>query len=168
MNQDDYVFISYSRRDREFVEKLSSDLRKRGISVWIDTENIQAGTNWQSEIERGLGNASALIFVISPNSTKSKWMIEELTATIQLHKIVLPVIIRDVDVNELPPLIRQIQWADFRASYADGFSSLIKGLESISRSPTPLKALEKKSKGYIFISYAEEDADFAQELKKVF
>jgi hypothetical protein len=165
MNQDDYVFISYSRRDSQFVEKLSSDLRERGISTWIDTAAIQPGTNWKSEIERALRNASALIFVISPDSTKSQWMIRELTATIQLHKTVLPVIIQDVDETELPSAIREVQWADFRASYSDGFGSLLRGLESISRSSTPLEAPVKKSKGYVFLSYAEEDTDFAQELK---
>ena len=31
------VFVSYSRRDGEFVRALAADLESRGKSVWIDT-----------------------------------------------------------------------------------------------------------------------------------
>jgi len=91
MSKSDYVFISYSRTDNNFVEKLSADLRKQGISVWIDNQKIQAGANWMEEITKGLNNASALIYVISSDSVKSKWVERELQYIIQQNKIVLPV-----------------------------------------------------------------------------
>jgi len=71
------IFISYSRHDTHFVNKLSNDLRKKGIDVWIDRENIMPGQMWQKQVEMGLKKASALIFVISKHSIQSQWTIKE-------------------------------------------------------------------------------------------
>ena len=32
----DYVFISYAREDHDFVLKLATELKDRGISVWLN------------------------------------------------------------------------------------------------------------------------------------
>jgi len=61
----DYTFISYSRQDHTFVDKLVADLQQAGIRVWRDTEQIQAGAQWQREIEDALENAVALLYVSS-------------------------------------------------------------------------------------------------------
>ena len=39
------VFISYSRRDAEFVHRLAGSLRDRGKDVWLDTEGIGGALN---------------------------------------------------------------------------------------------------------------------------
>jgi hypothetical protein len=39
------VFISYSHLDDEFVKRLRQDLASAGISVWIDHEGLQPGTD---------------------------------------------------------------------------------------------------------------------------
>jgi TIR domain len=75
-----YVFISYSRQDKEFVGRLADTLRGAGVQTWTDVENIAAGANWQKEIEKGLLNASVLIYVASKNSVSSQWMDAELQA----------------------------------------------------------------------------------------
>jgi len=73
-----YVFISYSRLDKAFVGRLADSFRVAGVQTWTDLENIAPGSNWQDEIERGLMNASVLIYVASKNSVSSKWMETEL------------------------------------------------------------------------------------------
>ena len=35
------VFVSYSRRDAEFVMRLADDLKSRGKDVWVDVEGIR-------------------------------------------------------------------------------------------------------------------------------
>ena len=52
-----YVFITYSRKDRSFVERLTGVLAAAGVETWTDVSNIEPGQNWQSEIEKGLVNA---------------------------------------------------------------------------------------------------------------
>ena len=60
-----YVFISYSRRDLALVDQLSCDLRRAGFEVWRDVEQIRAGTNWHNQIEAGLSEAVALLYIAS-------------------------------------------------------------------------------------------------------
>ena len=42
------AFISYSRADSAFADKLGEDLEKRGIAVWIDRESIEGGAAWRA------------------------------------------------------------------------------------------------------------------------
>ena len=42
-----HVFISYSRQDKPFAQRLIDELHKRGVKVWIDSE-IKPGTaSWE-------------------------------------------------------------------------------------------------------------------------
>jgi hypothetical protein len=42
------IFISYSRRDKGFVDQLVQDLGKNGFEVWIDWEDIVGGESWRA------------------------------------------------------------------------------------------------------------------------
>ena len=44
------IFISYSRRDQEFVTRLASDLDAQVAGVWFDQSAIQLGEKWHDEI----------------------------------------------------------------------------------------------------------------------
>jgi hypothetical protein len=44
------IFISYSRRDQEFVTHLASDLDAQVVGIWFDQSTIQIGENWHDEI----------------------------------------------------------------------------------------------------------------------
>lgn len=165
MKLKNYVFISYSRYDTPFVDRLAVDLRLRGIEIWIDRENIAPGKNWQEAIEDSVKKASTLIFVLSSNSLKSQWMIHELKAYGEKNKKIIPVAIEDVDVSTLPQFISQIQWADFRQSYDKGLKYLLEALGVSVLQAQPVSPKEKKSKGYAFLSYSEDDFDFVSSLK---
>jgi len=51
MIRTDFFFISYSRQDKAFVDRLADDLRCGGVRVWRDVEEIAPGTNWEREIK---------------------------------------------------------------------------------------------------------------------
>jgi len=159
-----YVFISYSRQDRTFVQRLVSSLREEGVQTWTDLENISPGQEWAQEIERGLLRSSALIYVASRNSTQSEWMDVELRAFLSKNSHVIPVIIDDEGVASLPIPLRQFQWADFRGPFQPAFAALLDGIRGLQQA-SPVAASEAKSKGYVFISYADEDSEFVLELK---
>ena len=40
------AFLSHSKKDKYFIEKLAADLRKCQIDYWLDTEEIRAGKSW--------------------------------------------------------------------------------------------------------------------------
>ena len=180
------VFVSYSRRDQDFVDRLVADLRGHGAKIWLDRESIYAGDNWQEAIESGLAQASTLLYILTPDSLKSAWMSSEVGAAFGQGKRVVPVLAKDVSTEEVPPFLAQFQWVDFRESYDAGLKRLLHGLSLAPIAPEakrPQKAAKttrkaaakraakspaapkRKTKGYAFLSYAEPDRDFVQPLK---
>ncbi len=164
---DPYVFISYSRRDNDFVNQLSYDLNKAGIAVWRDIENIQPGANWQQEIQKYLLQATVLLYIVSENSAKSFWIQNELRAVLNRKIKIIPIILDDIGAHSLPTILKEIQWVDFRDDYHKAFE-LLKEILHFLRKENPESSPERKSKGYVFLSYAEEDTQFVSSLKKFF
>lgn len=159
-----YVFISYSRQDRAFVERLTASLNKAGVRTWTDLENIAAGQDWAKEIERGLTEATALIYVASKNSAHSAFMDAEYKAFLDKGKKVIPIIVDDSGTENLALPLRHFQWVDFRSPFEPALASLLEGIRGL-RTSRPIASRKPKSKGYLFISYADEDEQFVTDLK---
>jgi hypothetical protein len=131
-----YVFISYSRQDREFVERLSRELQGAGIKTWTDTQNISAGANWQQEIEKGLLQADALLYVASGQASSSNWIEYEVEAFRSRKGRVIPLVIDDTGAESMPPSLRRIQWVDFRGDFQSAFAALLGGLQELRGNST--------------------------------
>ena len=68
------VFVSYSRRDQEFVRRLHAALSERGKDAWVDWEDIPATAKWQDELNDGIVSADSFLFVLTPSSlSASRW-----------------------------------------------------------------------------------------------
>jgi hypothetical protein len=162
---DPYVFLSCAGQDKSFVEKLTEGLRSAGIQTWTFWENISAGQNWENEIEDALLHATALIYVASENSRNSPRMEKEVEVFIRKHSVLIPIII-DNSIDNMPTYLRDIQWVDFRHQFQPALLSLIGSLKKLGfRISSPVAATQAKSKGYVFISYADEDFTFVKKLK---
>ncbi len=59
-------FISYSRKDKDFVRKLNDSLDANGVDAWVDWEGIPLSSDWMDEITRAIDGGDAFLFVISP------------------------------------------------------------------------------------------------------
>ena len=80
------VFISYSHRDTEFLDRLRVHLRpleKQGLMDLWDDSKIDAGDQWKAAIEEALGRARVAILLVSADFLASEFIVE----------------------NELPPLL---------------------------------------------------------------
>src|SRR6266498_3589813 len=124
------IFISYSRRDQEFVSRLASDLNAHVAFVWFDRSTIQPGQKWHDEILEGIRECKAFILVLSPDAVESRYVREELNKALELGKPIFPVIYRPAKwTDEFASLIKDIQTIDFRSgSYTDNFHKLVDGL----------------------------------------
>src|SRR5262245_689968 len=56
------LFLSYSRKDLEFVGRLSKALLARDQEVWVDLEGIQPSEDWLNAIHAAIEGADAFIF----------------------------------------------------------------------------------------------------------
>ena len=97
------VFVCYSRRDREFADRLTADLRAGGVSTWRDVDNIPADAaqnrnEWDKAVERALQTCSAMVVVLSPDSVESREVQGEWSYFKNRDQPIFPVIARPCDV----------------------------------------------------------------------
>jgi formylglycine-generating enzyme required for sulfatase activity len=91
------VFISYSRRDGDFVRKLNNALQRLGRETWVDWQNIPRGERWLNQIYLGIEHANAIVCVISRHSLMSEICNEEFHYAFSRNKRVLPLILEAIE-----------------------------------------------------------------------
>ena len=122
----DQIFISYSRRDQEFVFKLATDLESRGGRVWLDQADIQGGEQWQQSISSGIAQSGAFLLVISPDSMDSEYVHLELETAVLQGKPIFPLIYRRASI---PENLSRFQFIDFtQGGYRKNLADLLAGL----------------------------------------
>ena len=95
------VFISYSRKDKEFIKDLVSDLEKSAFSAWVDWDDIPKTARWREEIREGIEGAHTFIFIISGASVTSDECKKEIDYAIDKNKRVIPVMLEEDVENKL-------------------------------------------------------------------
>jgi hypothetical protein len=93
------VFISYSRADRAYVERLARHLRSNAISATYDTA-VSVGDHFPTVLQEMIQNCMALVVVLSPSACASKWVKREMLYAEARGKPVLPLMLVACD----PPL----------------------------------------------------------------
>lgn len=88
------IFISYSRSDRQYVDKYIPVLRRffGNDSVWFD-EEIIGGTNWWAAILSQIKDCDLFLFLMSKSSQRSLYCQAELREAIRLRKAILPIVV---------------------------------------------------------------------------
>ena len=94
------VFISYSRKDSEIVNKITEILSSKGLRLWIDKDGIESGDAFKAVIVRAIKNASVFLFFSSKNSNESPWTIKEVNTAVHLKKPIIPIRLDDADYND--------------------------------------------------------------------
>lgn len=73
------LFISYGRDQivTTFVQKLRTDLERVGFSVWLDSYDIPAGSDWHGAIGAGLSGCKAILPVLTNKYINSRYCVNE-------------------------------------------------------------------------------------------
>jgi WD40 repeat protein len=126
------VFISYSRKNKLFVRKLNKAIDESGIEAWVDWEGIPLSSDWMAEITTALAASDAFIFVITPDSLKSKACMDELELCIKYNKKMIPVLHRDPEKgHKMHPKLASTNWVYMRPKKDDFKTTVPKLIESI-------------------------------------
>ncbi len=120
------IFFSYSRIDgAAFAQRLALDLKQQNFDVWIDQEDIRAGSEWDLEIEKALETCDSLLFLESEKSVTSTHVLDEVYYALEQKKKVIPLIVKD---SKTPYRLQRLQHIDFSTDYDKGFVQLLKAL----------------------------------------
>ena len=150
------MFISYSRQDSEFADKLAKDLRIAGVKVWIDKSDIVYGENWDIAVEDGLYSCNFFLIILSPVSVESKDVRDELNLAINEGKHVIPVIYKDC---RIPLRIQRINYIDMTGEYTDGLTRLLNALG--------VKSVPTKTQGKQNVNKVKTRLDFLDAINKL-
>jgi hypothetical protein len=91
-----HVFISYSRNDRDYVERLASFLDRQGLVVWYDYE-IETGDSFGPRIKAAIGECAVFVPVLTPAAASSKWVIREIGYADSRNKPIMPLLLTACD-----------------------------------------------------------------------
>ncbi len=126
------VFISYSRKDIEFAKKLTGELEKNNLDFWVDWEGIPPTVDWMKQVQKGIEESDVFLFLLSPDSAKSKVCGEEIAHAIKNGKRLIPLTIRDVNPEEVPQGLSHLNWIFFRKkdNFEESFQKLLLGINT--------------------------------------
>jgi len=128
------IFMSYSHHDKDFVDTLAAHLVKHRARVWVDRWELSVGDSIVERVQSAIQEASALLVVLSKASVRSQWCKKELSAGLvreleEKRVVVLPVLVEDCDI---PMLLRDKLYADFRTSFQDGLKVTLEAIAKVT------------------------------------
>lgn len=104
------IFISYSHRDRSWLDRLQVHLRpleRAGLLDRWDDTRIRAGGRWRDEIAEGLARADVAVLLVSADFLASDFIVsEELPALLQAEQarglLILVVVLKPCRLSGTP------------------------------------------------------------------
>lgn len=137
------IFLSYSREDKEKVEKLYHDLQDAGFKPWMDTQDILPGERWKDSIERAQKQADFFVVCLSKESANKRGFLQrEIKKALDLgiEKLDSDIYLIPVRLEEceVPENLSDYQWLDFfkEHSWKQLVRSIVTGMARKSESPS--------------------------------
>lgn len=130
------VFLSHNSKDKPWVIRLKNELLQRGLTVWLDHDEIRPGDLFVEALERGIRESKSVVLVVSPEAMQSGWVREEYSRALVLAQStddplqLIPVVLRDA---ELPGFLANRNSVDFRndGSFSESLDQLQFGITGI-------------------------------------
>ena len=124
------IFSSYNRKDLEVVQMISSRLRHQGIDLWLDTQNLLAGSEWLTELEVVILKSRAAVIFKGPHGF-GNFQREEISALFKLHAdqklLLIPALLPGASGKDAGLFLGNIHHVDFRLRNPDPFGELLSG-----------------------------------------
>lgn len=129
------VFLSYSFDDHQVVQKVRNYLVHHGIEVFDDKTDISTGENITASINEAINSSDAVLFFVSKNSDKSRWVHQEMSLAVS-NKLkgqnvkLIPIVIEKN--AELPFFLKDYLSLDISgsSSFDSAMAKLIAGINS--------------------------------------
>jgi hypothetical protein len=162
------IFVSFSIEDKVAVDEIVSRLRDDGADVWLDTERLGAGEDWE-QIERALHNSHVVLACESTASQKVGYWNRQMRiakdVSYEREEGSIYIIPLRFDDCKRSIVTRGFQHIDmFGDKKEDSYINLIKALNMVTRR----HSLEKLKEPQVLAKIAAPDTNESAEFKKVF
>jgi hypothetical protein len=95
------VFISYSRKETEYVRQIYDLWQIRQRKAWVDWRGIDYSTKWWEEICAGIEGADNFVLLVSANALNSKYCQQEIEHARKHSKRIIPILYESIDERSL-------------------------------------------------------------------
>ncbi len=168
------IFIAYSRKDKEHLDKLRTYLvpleRDPSVTIWYDGK-IDPGTVWEEAIKTNLNKADIVLLLISADALASEFFYDkEMKIALERHEkketVVIPVILRSCPWEHTPLSALQTlpqdgkpvtKWVDEADAYTDVFKGINRTIERIRN---------KRNLAFTKILKTQRDKELAEEKRR--
>ena len=153
------VFLAHNSQDKPQVRAIAKKLKRRGLKVWLDEEQIPPGRSFQDAIQQAIQNVKCAAIFIGIEGL-GKWQILEyrslISRFVDASIPVIPVLLPGVDaIPEHLLFLRELNWVNFSKGI-DNVEALDQ-LESGIRQQK-IQSLQKTSEKFdILLCYNDED-----------
>lgn len=134
------IFLSYSSKDKFFVEKLSETFKSIGIQTWLYEAEIEPGDSISGKIEKAINEHDYFGIILSKYSINSKWVQRELKAALSKeinagNDLIIPILIEKGIT--IPIFLQDKMYVDFTTSdqYDENLTKLLKKFEVKGKIP---------------------------------
>ena len=133
------LFVSYSRVDTEFTERLVARLRRASYAVWYD-DDLHGGALWWQTILTQIAACDVFVYLLSNESVTSPYCQAEFAEAKRLQKPVVTIQIRDK--TELSGDLGAIQYVDMKRGIDDeNIMRLVGAITTMAALPVKKRAL---------------------------
>lgn len=108
------IFVSYSRKDASFADRIEAALKARGFEPLIDRTDIYAFEEWWKRVQELIGRADTVVFVLSPDAvTPGTVALKEVEFAASLNKRFAPIVFRPVEDKSVPEALAKLNFIFF-------------------------------------------------------
>jgi hypothetical protein len=111
------IFLSYAKSDEQSANQLRRLLSQVGRinSRVFTTAALSAGGDWPKRLRDEIARSDVFIVLLSPASSDSPWVLQELGAAWALEKPIIPVVTQPESFLKLPVQLSDTQLVSFPA-----------------------------------------------------
>jgi hypothetical protein len=107
------VFISFTEQDHRLVHSLSAALVRMGITPVVATSQFAFGVRLDEKVRKLIRGSDAIVVILTPKGTKSKWVQQEIGCAKAFGKQIVPIKTRGVKV---PGMLVGLEYLEFKLS----------------------------------------------------
>jgi hypothetical protein len=125
------VFISYAREDCEIAKRLYNDLKKAGVTPWMDKYKLLTGQNWKVHITKAVRESKFFIALLSTLSLSKRGFVQkELKLALNIldefpNEDIFIIPVRTDDCEPADEKLKNLHWADLFPSYEEGLKKIL-------------------------------------------